>query len=119
MNKQIRSLSLITATLGTLLSACSHEDKSKAYETGDPVIHNMDTTVKPGDDFEEYGNGGWRKRTEIPPDRASTGIGFEVLQRAGSCHPSRSPWRDTSRHPFTGSRSKFLDARDDRQATNA
>ena len=39
-------------------------------------------SVKPGDDFEEYANGGWRKTAEIPPDRASTGAGFEVFQRA-------------------------------------
>ena len=39
-------------------------------------------SVKPGDDFEEYANGGWRKTAEIPPDRPSTGAGFEVFQRA-------------------------------------
>jgi putative endopeptidase len=41
-----------------------------------------DPTVKPGDDFEEYANGGWRKVTEIPPDRPSTGVGLEVFKRA-------------------------------------
>jgi putative endopeptidase len=41
-----------------------------------------DLTVKPGDDFEQYANGGWRKVTEIPSDRANTGVGFEVFQRA-------------------------------------
>ncbi|MDQ6809428.1 MAG: M13 family metallopeptidase [Verrucomicrobiota bacterium] len=41
-----------------------------------------DTAVKPGDDFEEYANGGWRKTAEIPADRANTGVGFEVFQRA-------------------------------------
>jgi putative endopeptidase len=35
---------------------------------------NMDTSVKPGDDFSQYTNGGWIKRTEIPPDRASVGV---------------------------------------------
>src|SRR6266513_511238 len=39
-------------------------------------------SVKPGDDFEEYANGGWRKTAEIPVDRASTGAGFEVFERA-------------------------------------
>src|SRR5438067_1662379 len=41
-----------------------------------------DLAMKPGDDFEQYANGGWRKVTEIPPDRPSTGVGFEVFQRA-------------------------------------
>src|SRR5438067_13668878 len=45
-----------------------------------PAYRNL--SVKPGDDFEEYANGGWRKTAEIPPDRASTGAGFEVFQRA-------------------------------------
>lgn len=41
-----------------------------------------DVAVKPGDDFDEYANGGWRKTTEIPADRSSTGVGFEVFQKA-------------------------------------
>jgi putative endopeptidase len=42
------------------------------------VAANMDTTVKPGDDFDEYANGGWIKRTEIPPDRGNIGV-FSAL----------------------------------------
>ena len=45
-----------------------------------PTYRNL--TVKPGDDFEEYANGGWRKTAEIPTDRSSTGATFEVFQRA-------------------------------------
>lgn len=41
-----------------------------------------DTDVKPGDDFEEYANGAWRKTTEIPSDRAYTGSSYEVFQKA-------------------------------------
>lgn len=41
-----------------------------------------DVSVKPGDDFEEYANGAWRKSTEIPADRSSTGVNFEVFQKA-------------------------------------
>jgi putative endopeptidase len=80
MNKQIRALSLITVALGTLLSACSHEDKTKTYEAGDPVIHNMDTTVKPGDDFFKYANGTWLRKNPIPAAYASWGIGNVVQE---------------------------------------
>ena len=45
-----------------------------------PAYRNL--SVKPGDDFEEYANGGWRKTAEIPTDRSSTGATFEVFQRA-------------------------------------
>ncbi len=41
-----------------------------------------DLAVKPGDDFNEYANGAWRKTTEIPADRSSTGVGFEVFEKA-------------------------------------
>jgi putative endopeptidase len=45
-----------------------------------PAYRNL--SVKPGDDFEEYANGGWRKNAEIPADRPSTGASFEVYERA-------------------------------------
>jgi putative endopeptidase len=35
---------------------------------------NMDRSVKPGDNFYEYANGEWIKRTEIPPDRGGVGV---------------------------------------------
>src|SRR5436190_23261554 len=34
---------------------------------------NMDTSVKPQDDFFLYANGGWIKRTEIPPEYSRWG----------------------------------------------
>src|SRR5215212_112963 len=34
----------------------------------------MDAAVKPGDDFFDYVNGAWAKRTEIAPDRTFVGI---------------------------------------------
>jgi putative endopeptidase len=33
----------------------------------------MDRSVKPGDDFYRYANGGWLDRTEIPADEARVG----------------------------------------------
>ena len=38
------------------------------------VVANMDPAVKPGDDFNQYANGGWIARTEIPPDRGRVGV---------------------------------------------
>ena len=38
------------------------------------VVANMDSSIKPGDDFHEYADGGWMKRIEIPPDRARIGV---------------------------------------------
>jgi len=38
----------------------------------------MDRSVKPGDNFFEYANGDWIKRTVIPPDRSRIGV-FSTL----------------------------------------
>jgi putative endopeptidase len=48
--------------------------------TADPGIDvaGMDKSVKPGDDFFGYANGGWMKATEIPADRTSFGA-FDVI----------------------------------------
>jgi putative endopeptidase len=43
-------------------------------ETHGIVVANMDRSVKPGDDFYRYANGGWLRRTEIPPDRSDIGV---------------------------------------------
>lgn len=42
-------------------------------------LENMDMTVKPGDDFYKYANGGWQKNNPIPDDYAKFGA-FEVLR---------------------------------------
>ncbi|HEX8842240.1 MAG TPA: M13 family metallopeptidase, partial [Sphingomicrobium sp.] len=38
----------------------------------------MDTSVKPGDDFNEYANGGWQKNTEIPADKSNISV-FSII----------------------------------------
>jgi putative endopeptidase len=45
-------------------------------------LAGIDRAIKPGDDFEAYANGVWTKTTEIPADRASTGIFDEVFNKA-------------------------------------
>ena len=43
--------------------------------------NNMDTSVKPGDDFFRYVNGAWIKRTEIPPEYSRWGAFNELIER--------------------------------------
>ena len=45
-------------------------------------LAGIDHAVQPGNDFDGYANGGWRKTAEIPADRASTGIFLQVFQKA-------------------------------------
>jgi len=54
------------------LYAC--KDASDSKKT-DLLLSNIDSTVKPGDDFFEYANGGWIKRTPMPESESGWGIG--------------------------------------------
>ena len=65
-------------------SAFAAAQQGKAH-AGTPLgvdLKGMDRSVQPGDDFDDYANGSWRKNAVIPADRASTGIFLEVFQKA-------------------------------------
>jgi putative endopeptidase len=54
--------------------ACStFAQQQPAQETHGIAVANTDRGVRPGDDFWEYVNGGWLKRTQIPADRSVIG----------------------------------------------
>jgi len=64
-----------------LLGVCAFSLASMAFAQDTPVqathgivVANMDRSVKPGDNFFEYADGDWIKRTVIPPDRARIGV---------------------------------------------
>lgn len=69
-------------SLACLLSSCNSEvseEKTTAPEYSSGLyLENMDTTIKPGDNFQMYVNGNWIKESEIPADKSSYGI-FAVL----------------------------------------
>ena len=65
----------------TALTYCRAQEKS--IDDGDlPGIDldNMDQQVSPKEDFYNFVNGAWMKKTEIPADRSSWG-GFSVLRK--------------------------------------
>lgn len=75
---------LLASSAMVLLAACS----DKPAETPAPKAAfgsfgietaNMDTSVKPGDDFYQYVNGVWLATFEMPADRARYGV-FELLR---------------------------------------
>jgi putative endopeptidase len=56
-------------------------------ENPDPLLsginkENMDTSTKPGDNFDTYVNGTWKKNTKIPDDKASYGAGYMVYEKS-------------------------------------
>jgi putative endopeptidase len=62
----------------SILATSSCKDQTKIYAENDAVFKNLDTTVKPGDDFFNYANGGWLKKNPIPAAYSSWGIGNVV-----------------------------------------
>jgi putative endopeptidase len=92
MNKLIAGV-----TLGLLLTACGQQQAPQTTQTEQapatppPAVAEvnsgvltdyMDTSVRPGDDFNAYVNGAWMATAEIAPDRASNTVGLEVHERA-------------------------------------
>ncbi|WP_339863493.1 M13 family metallopeptidase [Paremcibacter congregatus] len=69
-----------------LLAACNDEastDKTVAAPLDSGVLTaNMDTGVKPGDDFFEYVNGTWLKNYVIPEDKASYGTFYKLYEQS-------------------------------------
>ncbi|AXY74705.1 M13 family peptidase [Paraflavitalea soli] len=64
---------LLPAALLCGLMACQNNDTPAPAP--DVVAANMDTTVKPGDDFFLYANGGWIKQHPIPDEETRWDIG--------------------------------------------
>jgi putative endopeptidase len=62
----------------TLLYSCNNGDKTTELAKADFLASNLDTTVKAGEDFFDYANGGWIKKNPIPGDLSSWGIGQMV-----------------------------------------
>src|SRR5271165_7011910 len=61
---------VVTSALLALAPLAAYSQDAAKLQTHGIAIANMDPSVKPGDDFYEYSNGGWIKRTEIPADRS-------------------------------------------------
>ncbi|UOQ73620.1 M13 family metallopeptidase [Hymenobacter cellulosilyticus] len=59
------------------LASCNSGNQAGANQP-DLLQANLDTTVRPGDDFFTYANGGWLKKHPIPASESSWGIGKEV-----------------------------------------
>src|SRR6185369_7446509 len=75
---------LIIAASFVALAACSrnasyHAGTQQAQGTQSGIDKSlMDTSVKPGDDFNEYANGAWQKNTEIPADKSNISV-FSII----------------------------------------
>jgi len=80
-----KTLLLVASAFAMTVSACNRADNGteQAQAPGTElgiVPASMDKSVKPGDDFYAFSNGGWMKATEIPADRSSIG-GFYIADQ--------------------------------------
>lgn len=75
MFRLIQSGALLAVAV-TLLFSCGQTSGHNA----DPLSANLDTSIRPQDDFFEYANGGWLQKHPIPAAYKSWGIGNEVQQ---------------------------------------
>jgi putative endopeptidase len=73
-----RLIITVLIVLSSALIAVSAAQNSATPQVHGIAVNNLDRSVLPGDNFYLYANGGWIKRTEIPPDRAGVGV-FTVL----------------------------------------
>ena len=70
---------LIPVAILALLIGCKNNGETGSASNADPLVTNLDTTIKPGDDFFLYANNGWIKKNEIPAAESNWGIG-ELVQ---------------------------------------
>jgi putative endopeptidase len=76
-------IALLLATAACTPGGTSESNASQAAGPGIGIdVAGLNKSVRPGDDFDEYANGGWRARTQIPADRSSTGVFLEVFNKA-------------------------------------
>jgi putative endopeptidase len=67
----------VLAAAFLMLHSCGKSEKNEDLVSG-IYKKNMDTLVKPGNDFDAYVNGLWSKNNQIPADKASYG-NFDIL----------------------------------------
>jgi endothelin-converting enzyme/putative endopeptidase len=80
--KNLVRLAAGVAMLAVVSPAFAQTTAAPKYGTFGVDTTTKSTTVKPGDDFWTYANGGWDARTEIAADRASAGYGVKLTDEA-------------------------------------
>jgi putative endopeptidase len=81
--KRCLFVSFLSFAIALALQARTKPDKSAPSGNSDakPIDQsNFDTSVKPSDDFFLYANGGWIKRTEIPPEFSRWGSFSQLIE---------------------------------------
>lgn len=88
MHTSILKTSLAAAAVFIAIASCNEPAGDSSLEkpkgatasspTRDVLLLNRDTSIRPGDDFFQYANGGWMRANPIPGDETSWGIAHAV-----------------------------------------
>ena len=73
MKKVIYSLAFLSVGISTVIISCQHAPATTDKYADEINMANFDTTVKPGDNFFEYVNGGWLKANPVPASEVRWG----------------------------------------------
>jgi putative endopeptidase len=79
MKKIIVGILTIALLQGCLSKVKNNSESVKKYPAFD--VQNMDTAIKPGDDFFTYTNGTWQKNNPIPADKNAKSALEELFER--------------------------------------
>jgi len=76
----MRAAIVLVAAFPALVAAAQDNNAAPARKAAGHgiAVGNIDSAIKPGDDFYGFANGAWVARTEIPADRAGIGV-FAIL----------------------------------------
>ena len=73
--------SLLACFLGSVLVVLSVPASAAAIGTWGIDLSDQDRSVKPGDNFAMYQNGGWFRRTELKPGQSAEDVLRQVLRQ--------------------------------------
>jgi putative endopeptidase len=79
----MKKLAYLISILGIIFVTCSPDKKDGLSDGVGLSLGNVDSTVRPQDDFFKFVNGGWLNRTSIPADQGRWGT-FDELRDANN-----------------------------------
>jgi putative endopeptidase len=80
--KKILLPGIFIVSLSALIISCSNNDTAGLKQEARTLsLANIDSSVKPGDNFFMYANGKWFDTATIPPAEARIGAGLEMYNR--------------------------------------
>ncbi|EAQ31591.1 MULTISPECIES: M13 family metallopeptidase [Idiomarina] len=87
----------LSVSMALALGACSPQQEAQSEQSSQQkpaaekqqeqqlssgiVLENFDKSARPQDDLNQYVNGAWMEKTEIPDDRSSVGSFFDLRER--------------------------------------